>query len=176
MDTSSIIAIILFPIISLILGSLGAIVTTKQIPTWYQPLKKPKLNPPNWLFGPVWTILYIIIGFSGYFVWSVKEGFFKEDTAAWFFYFSQFFLNLLWTPLFFAFHLLLTAFIEIVLLWVFILINIILFSQISLVGGLILIPYLIWVGFASYLSGSIWYLNRNGEHDDKKEVIINHYL
>lgn len=82
METSSIIAIILFPLISLILGSLGAIITSKQIPLWYLPLKKPKFNPPNWLFGPVWTILYILIGFSGYIVWADNKSFSTDHIAA----------------------------------------------------------------------------------------------
>jgi benzodiazapine receptor len=171
MERSSLIAIILFPVLSLILGSLGAIITSKQIPIWYQPLKKPKFNPPNWLFGPVWTVLYILIGFSGYFVWAEDKGIFSNHAAAWFFYFGGFFLNILWTPLFFSFHLLLVAFIEIILLDVFILINIILFCKISLVAGLILIPYFLWVSFASYLSGGIWYLNKDGEIEVQKDYV-----
>jgi benzodiazapine receptor len=171
METSSIIAIILFPLLSLILGSLGAIITAKQIPIWYEHLKKPKLNPPKWIFGPVWTVLYILIGFSGWFIWDLNKGFSGDHVAAWFFYFCGFLLNLLWTPLFFGLHWLLTAFIEIVVLDVFILINIILFWQIKVVAGAILIPYFLWVTFASYLSGSNWYLNRNGDGEVKKDYI-----
>lgn len=82
-------------------------------------------------------------------------------------------MNILWPPLFFGLHWLLTSFVEIVLLDVFILINIILFCQISLVAGLILIPYLLWVSFASYLSGGIWYLNKETELEISKEYVRN---
>ena len=70
METSSIIAIILFPLLVLIFGSLGAVFSAKKIPTWYKNLNKPKLNPPDWIFGPVWTLLYLMIGFSGWVFWE----------------------------------------------------------------------------------------------------------
>ncbi len=161
MDTPSIIAIVLFPVLMLIFGSLGGFISSKNIPNWYNPLKKPKFNPPNWIFGPVWTILYISIGFSGYIFWSEKKDFIKEHSAAWFFYFFQILLNLIWTPIFFGFKKLLIAGINIILMVICTIINIILFSQINILSGCILIPYLCWISFATYLNFGIWYLNKD---------------
>lgn len=166
METPNIIAIILFPVLVLIFGSLGGIITSKKIPGWYNPLKKPKFNPPNWIFGPVWTLLYISIGFSGYIFWDTKKGFYEEDTAHWFFYFFQIFLNLIWTPIFFGLNYTLLAFGNICLMVVAVLVNIILFSQKSTLAGCILIPYLCWISFATYLNFGIWYLNRGNQRDE----------
>ncbi len=164
MNTNEIIAIILFPCLTLIIGSLGGIITAKKIPTWYNRLIRPKFNPPNWLFGPVWTILYLSIGFSGYLIWSKEQSFSEIHKTEWAVYFIQLILNFIWTPLFFGFNLLLISAIEIILLDLFILSNIILFAKINIVAGLILIPYFIWVSFASYLNWSFWYLNREKVH------------
>jgi len=163
MEPSSIIAIILFPVLTLIFGSIGGIITAKKIPSWYNLLNKPKLNPPNWIFGPVWTLLYISIGFSGYIFWSIKKEFDNAEIAAWFFYFFQILLNFLWTPIFFGLNYLLLAGFEIILVDLCTLINIILFCQKSVLSGCILIPYMLWISFATYLTFGIWYLNRNTE-------------
>lgn len=171
METSSIIAIVLFPVITLILGTIGGLLTAKKIKTWYQPLKKPKFNPPNWIFGPVWTLLYISIGFSGYIFWAEKKGFFSEDSAAWFFYFFQFFLNLIWTPIFFGANYLLIAAADIILMDLCTVVNIVLFSQKNVLSGCILIPYLCWISFATYLNFSIWYLNKNNNIDEKEHEL-----
>ena len=174
MDQSSIIAIILFPVLILLFGSLGAIITSKKIPTWYMPLKKPKFNPPNWLFGPAWTLLYISIGFSGYIFWSEKQEFNYADTAAWFFYFFQLFLNFIWTPIFFAWNKLLLAGIVSISMVISVLINIILFCQKNVLSGCLLIPYICWISFATYLNFGIWYLNKNQkQNNDNTENIKN---
>ena len=173
METQSIISIVLFPVLMLLFGSLGGIVTAKKIPNWYMPLKKPKLNPPNWIFGPVWTLLYISIGFSGYIFWSEKKEFSSNDIAAWFFYFFQIFLNLIWTPIFFGLNYLLVAGIDIILLDIMTLINIILFCQKNVLSGCILIPYFCWISFATYLNFSIWYLNKDFENNKKEKEFNN---
>lgn len=140
----------------------------KKIPTWFKDLKKPKLNPPNWVFGPVWTILYLMIGFSGYFFWERNERFSQEDSLAWFFYFFQMLLNLTWTSLFFGVNNLILAFVNIILLDVATFINIVLFSEKSILAGRLLIPYMLWISFATYLNFSIWYLNKDSERQNKE--------
>ena len=82
------IPLILFPLIVLTFGMLGGLITSKKIPTWYKYIVKPKFNPPNWIFAPVWTILYLMIGFAGYFAYEENgTGFSKEKFWGWFFYF-----------------------------------------------------------------------------------------
>ncbi len=170
-ENINIAAIILFPLITLILGSSGGILTAKQIPKWYASLKRPSFIPPNWVFGPAWTILYLMIGFSAYFVFQVNNEFSSEHTAAWVFFFIQFILNLLWTPIFFYFHKLLLAAIEIVLLDIAVLVTIILFHDIAPIAGYFLIPYMCWISFATYMSWGFWYYNkeRNFEEEEAKK-------
>ena len=146
-------------IISLIIPQLAAIIgglfTTKSIPTWYATLIKPSFNPPNWLFGPVWTTLYLLMGISLYLVWNSQ----KDFKVALIIFGIQLGLNLLWSILFFGLHQPLWAFIEIIFLWIFIVLNIIFFYKISPVAGLIQIPYLLWVSFAALLNFFLWRLN-----------------
>ena len=146
-------------IISLIIPQLAAIIgglfTAKSIPTWYATLIKPSFNPPNWLFGPVWTILYLLMGVSLYLIWNSQ----KDFKVALIIFGIQLGLNLLWSILFFGLHQPLWAFIEIIFLWIFIVLNIIFFYKISPVAGLIQIPYLLWVSFAALLNFFLWRLN-----------------
>jgi len=172
MDTSSIIAIILFPVLMLVFGTLGGIITAKKIKTWYLPLKKPKLNPPSWIFGPVWTLLYISIGFSGYLFWAEKKEFNSDDSGAWFFYFFQILLNLMWTPIFFGANYLLLAGFDSVLMVIATLVNIIMFAQKNVLSGCLLIPYLCWISFATYLNFAIWLLNRNLKTEKEQELRV----
>lgn len=138
---------------------LGSIVTFPSISSWYVTLQKPSLVPPNWIFGPVWSILYFLMGVSLYLVWN-KEGKGKKDrTFALKVFFVQLLLNFLWSFIFFSAHLLFLAFIEILLLWGIIIYTIVLFRKQSEAAAALLIPYLLWVTFAAYLSFSIWILN-----------------
>ena len=164
MEFKNYISLISFPFLVLFFGCLPAVFTAKKIPTWYKGLKKPRLNPPNWVFGPVWTILYLMIGLSGYFFWNINQEFSEEDRLEWIVYFSQLFLNFTWTPIFFGINYLLLAFLNIILLDIFTIWNIILFSEKSTLAGRFLIPYMIWISFATYLNFSIWYSNRNSEN------------
>ncbi len=143
----------------LLIGFAGSYFTSQSIPTWYQGLSKPFFSPPNWLFGPVWTILYIMMGLALYLV--VKQGLKSANVRSTVFIFMlQLLLNLLWSVLFFGFQSPIAAFIEIVFLWVFILITIIAFRKISKPAGYLLVPYNIWVLFASLLNLSIVFLNK----------------
>jgi translocator protein len=120
----SILAMILFPLCVTLPGMINGILTANNIKTWYEKLNHPKIRPPNWVFGPVWTILYIMIGVSGYLIWSLDEGFSGKYSFAWTIYFIQLLLNHIWTPLFFGIHALFLALIDIVLMLIAIYINI----------------------------------------------------
>lgn len=144
--------------IPLMFGYLGSIITISEIPTWYASLSKPSWAPPNWLFGPIWTTLYILMGISLFLVW--REGFNRRDVRfALLIFGAQLVLNLLWSIVFFSFHSLFGSFILIMILWIAILANIIAFYVISRPAGLLLVPYIIWVSIASYLNYSVYLLN-----------------
>lgn len=139
------------------LGSLGGIFTVAEIPNWYAGLNKPFFNPPNWLFGPVWTLLYILMGISLYLIWKLSSS--EERTRAIWLFSIQFVLNFFWSIIFFKYHLLGWAFVEIMAMWVFILLTILQFKQLSSWAAYLLMPYLLWVSFATILNASIWWLN-----------------
>lgn len=144
-------------LIPLLIGFLGGIITSSSVRSWYKTLNKPSFNPPNWLFSPVWTILFILIGISFYLVW--KKNFGNNRNIAIGVFLFQIILNFLWSLLFFGLRNPLFALIEIVILWIVILINTITFYRISKVAGILLIPYLIWVSFATILNYFIFKLN-----------------
>ena len=144
----------------LLVGFLSSMVTRESITTWYLTLVKPVFNPPNWLFGPVWTILYIMIGVSGGLVWSKLESNPEAVKKAFGFFVIQLALNALWSYLFFGLHNPLLAFIEIILLWFMIFETYNLFKKVDKIAAYLLLPYLAWVSFATVLNFSIWWLNK----------------
>lgn len=141
-------------------SGIGALFTTvDSITNWYAQLQKPEITPANWVFGPVWTILYLLMAISAFLIWRKGLNYTNVKHAlGWFL--IQLILNAVWTPLFFGLHLILLAFIEIVLLWLTILATLLTFRRVSSLASVLLIPYVIWVGFAAILNGSIWYLNQ----------------
>jgi len=148
-------------IVSLVLcqlaGVIGSFFTVNSIPVWYASLNKPSFNPPGWIFGPVWITLYILMGISFYLIWMKKDKInFKLLSSL---FFTQLTLNSLWTIIFFGLHSPFFAFIEIIILWIMILLCIILFYKVSKVSSYLLIPYLLWVSFASILNFFLWKLN-----------------
>ena len=145
-------------IICQLAGIIGSIFTAPSIPLWYTSLNKPSFSPPNWLFAPVWTTLYLLMGISLFLVWrkGLKE---KDIKIAFAVFIFQLILNSLWSFLFFGLESPFAAFIEIIFLWIAILISIILFSRISKAAAILLIPYILWVGFASVLNFAFWRLN-----------------
>ncbi|MDD5362053.1 MAG: tryptophan-rich sensory protein [Ignavibacteria bacterium] len=147
--------LLLSVIICELAGIIGSIFTVSSIPTWFAGLNKPSFNPPNYLFGPVWTILYLLMGISLFLIW--KKG--GDNRAALILFFTQLLLNTLWSIIFFGLKMPLPAFIEVVVMWVFILLTIISFYSISKPAAYLLIPYLLWVSFASVLNFKIWMLN-----------------
>jgi translocator protein len=125
--------------------------------TWYESLAKPSWNPPNAVFGPVWSVLYVLMGVSAWLVW--RRAGFSGAGAGLALFFVQLILNSLWSYLFFGLHRPAVAFFDIVVLWMVILAVVILFWQAQRVAGALLLPYLAWVGFASYLNFMLWRLN-----------------
>lgn len=132
--------------------------TVSSIPTWYQTLQKPPFSPPNWIFGLVWIILYFLMGISAYLVW-IKGLEKKAVEMALAFFIAQLIFNFLWSILFFGLHSPVLALIDILILWALILIIINKFYKISKTASYLLIPYLLWVSFATLLNFSIVLLN-----------------
>ncbi|GAB3717013.1 TspO/MBR family protein [Flavobacterium koreense] len=143
----------------LVIGYLSGMVTRESITTWYPTLIKPFFNPPNWIFAPVWTSLYIMMGVAGGLVWNKLDGNETLVKKAFLFFIIQLALNALWSLIFFKLHNLLLASIEVVLLLLMIFETYTQFKKIDKIAGLLLIPYLAWVSFATILTISIWYLN-----------------
>jgi translocator protein len=138
--------------LSLGTGILGSFFTVSSIPTWYVTLNKPFFSPPNWIFGPVWTILYVLIGISLYLVWTKK----KVPSVFW----IQLFLNAIWSIIFFGLRNPAFALINIIALWIVIILTIRSFYTINKLSANLLYPYFVWVSFASILNFSIWILNK----------------
>jgi len=158
MSGSNIIKLVVAVLLCQAAGILGSLATVPAIPGWYQGLAKPAFTPPNWLFGPAWIMLYLLMGIALFLVWRQGLGRPGVKTAVTLF-FIQLVLNALWSWLFFGWHQVGLAFAEIVLLWVFILLTMIRFLRLSRAAGWLLVPYLLWVTFASALNFSLWRLN-----------------
>lgn len=150
--------LIIFVGACLVVAFSGSLVTTPSITNWYADLNKPAFNPPSWVFAPVWTLLFIMMGISAYLVWE-KRTKKKGYGAALILFTIQLGLNYLWSFLFFGLHSPFFALIDIILLWIFILLTIIKFFKISKSAAYLLIPYLLWVTFASGLNFFVWRLN-----------------
>ncbi len=139
-------------------GLVGSFFTIPAIPAWYMTLNKPIFTPPNWVFSPVWIGLFVLMGISLFLIWR-RHGHPRSKTAL-IFFFTQLILNILWSVAFFGLKSPLLGLIDIVLLWVAILLTIKYFLKISKMAGLLLLPYLLWVSFATILNFSLWILNR----------------
>ncbi len=140
----------------MIVGGISGFVTVTEIPGWYTTLQKPSFNPPNYLFGPVWTTLYLAMGISLYLILSAKDANKRNALLA---FTLQLVLNFLWSIFFFKFHNVGLALADILLLWPCILAMIAFFYKLNKAAGLLQIPYLLWVTFASVLNASIFILN-----------------
>lgn len=144
--------------ITLAVGFIAGLATSTSIDTWYTTLHKPSFTPPNWLFPVVWTTLYILMGTALYLVWRQPRSNSRHRAVA--AYFIQLALNFLWSFLFFQWHLIGWAFVDIICLWTFIAITIILFSVKAQLAAWLMIPYILWVSYATALNYFIWELNR----------------
>jgi len=140
------------------LGSIAGIFTSKEIAGWFASLNKPSFNPPSYLFGPVWTALYILMGISMFLIWNTPKTELRQKALA--IFGIQLFFNFWWSILFFSFHTLLLSVINILVLWFLIIYMISLFKNIKPVAAYLQIPYLLWVTFATVLNISIFYLNK----------------
>jgi tryptophan-rich sensory protein len=141
----------------LVVGGLAGYATSSNIEGWYANLNKPSFNPPSYVFGPVWTLLYILMGISLYIVWS--KGIVEQRLKALLIFAGQLCLNFAWSFIFFYFHQPGWALLEIIVLWIFILLMIRAFKPIDKLAAYLQIPYLLWVSFATILNGAIFYLN-----------------
>ncbi|OGS25025.1 MAG: TspO protein [Elusimicrobia bacterium RIFOXYB2_FULL_48_7] len=139
-------------------GIIGAYFTMPAIRTWYVTLNKPSFNPPNWIFGPVWTALYLLMGIALFLVWKKYDGS-KGVKAALSVFFIQLFLNTTWSILFFGMRNPLAGLVEIAALWIAILLTILSFYKISKTAAVLLLPYILWVSFAAILNFYLWRLN-----------------
>ena len=145
--------------VSELAGIVGSIFTAPAIAGWYAELAKPSFNPPSWVFGPVWTTLFALMGIAAFLIW--KKGLDRADVKiALGIFIFQLVLNTLWSIIFFNLESPGGALIEIGFLWLAILATIIAFAKISKPAAWLLLPYLLWVSFASYLNYSIWLLNK----------------
>lgn len=153
-STRNIIGLLVWIVIAFIPSIVGSQFMPDQ---WYRDLQKPSWNPPGWVFGPVWTLLYLLMGVSAWLIW--RHFGFAAARLALSVFLIQLGFNGAWTWIFFGLHNIGAALIEIIVLWVLILATLIAFWQKSAVAGSLLIPYLAWVSFASFLTFTIWRLN-----------------
>jgi len=138
-------------------GGIGAFFTTNSVGTLYTTLSKPLWNPPSWLFGPVWILLYTLMGIAAALVYQHKGS--KQTTRALSLYTVQLALNALWSILFFGMKNPGGSFVEIIILLGFIIVTTILFWRVNTWAGILMLPYIAWVSFATYLNYTIWQLN-----------------
>ena len=145
--------------ICLMTGFVGSALTMDSVKTWYAELSKPSFNPPDWAFGVVWPILYLMMGVAAFLIWrkGIES---RQVRVALGLFVLQLILNGIWTPIFFGLHMMGLALAEIILLWLAILATIVSFWRISKSAAYLLIPYILWVSFAIALNAALWHLNR----------------
>jgi tryptophan-rich sensory protein len=152
------IRLIVAVLLPVLVGAVSGLFTASSVKTWFVTLNKPSFNPPSYVFAPVWTTLYIMMGIAFYLVWvSVTDK--AQQRKAMTVYFIQLFLNFCWSFIFFYKQRPDLALIDIVFLWISIVATLVLFYRISKPAGWLLVPYLLWVSFASALNYAIWQLN-----------------
>jgi len=144
-------------VLPMVFGGLSGFLTANSINGWYSTLQQPSFNPPNWVFGPVWTTLYLIMGISLYRIWSLPAT--EERNHAIKIFALQMTLNFFWSLIFFKWHLIGLALAEIIVMWFMIATMIHYFRKLDAVAGYMNIPYLLWVSFASALNGAYFILN-----------------
>ena len=146
-----------FVILCLAVSGVGGAITATSVDTWYQALEKPPFNPPDWVFAPVWTALYILMGISAWRVWRLRS--FEVTGKALAVFAAQLGLNLAWSFLFFGLQRIDLALVEIVILLCTIITNMVMFWRIDRLAGLLFVPYAVWVAYATVLNASLWLLN-----------------
>jgi translocator protein len=159
MNTSDIIKLVVSIGLPLAVGAIAGMYTSAAVPEWYANLNRPSFNPPGWVFGPVWTVLYILIGISLFLIWKEEPG--QARNWAIGVFFVQLALNFAWSFIFFYSKMIGPALLEIIVLWITIVIMLLLFYRIRPLAAYINIPYLLWVSFATALNASYYLLNRS---------------
>ena len=159
MKAVNIVKLLISIILPLSIGAIAGIFTAKSIPEWYATLNQPSFNPPNWIFGPVWTTLYLIMGISFFLIWKLESG--RERNQAIVIFWVQMLLNFGWSFFFFYFNMIGLALIEILLLWITIVLMITRFYKLKPLAAYLNIPYLLWVSFATMLNAAYFFLNRS---------------
>jgi tryptophan-rich sensory protein len=139
------------------IGAVAGIFTSEAVPEWYATLNRPSFSPQNWLFGPVWTTLYILMGFSFFLIWKQDASIHRKRAIIVFL--LQLVLNFAWSFIFFYFNKIGLALIEIVVLWISIILMLIVFFKLKPMAAYLNIPYLLWVTFASILNTGYYFLN-----------------
>jgi len=156
--SNDVLGLIAFVILCLVVSGIGGAITATSVDTWYQGLRKPSFNPPDWIFAPVWTTLYLLVGIAGWRVWRLGriEGGWKALVVFAF----QLGLNLAWSFLFFGLQRIDLALVEIVILLFAIIANTTMFWRIDRLAGVLFVPYAAWVTYATTLNASLWLLNK----------------
>ncbi|ACB74971.1 TspO/MBR family protein [Opitutus terrae] len=148
----------LFLLLAAFAGTIGAIATATSVHTWYPTLQKPAWTPPNWLFGPAWTLLYILMSIAAWRVWRVGGEADARHTSRLFA--AQLALNALWSVLFFGLHRPGLALVEVIVLWLVLIRIYVRFRAADRIAGWLWLPYLLWVSYATLLNAAVWELNR----------------
>lgn len=139
-------------------AAIGGIVTSTSVDSWYPTLQKPPITPADWVFAPVWSVLYLLMGIAAWLVWWRHR---EQAIDALLLFGTQLLLNLGWSVLFFGFRLIGAAFVDILLLVLAAIATTVAFWRLEKLAGLLLVPYLAWLGYAALLNGWIWILNRS---------------
>jgi tryptophan-rich sensory protein len=148
----------LFLLLAFIAAAIGGFATATSVNTWYALLQKPAWNPPNWVFGPVWTLLYLSMAIAAWRAWRIGSA--AEARVTFRLYAAQLALNALWSVLFFGLHRIGWALVEVIVLWLVLIRMFIRFRGTDSLAAWLWAPYLIWVSFAAVLNSAIWELNR----------------
>jgi len=151
----SIAVLIGFLALALGVGIFAALVTEPNVVSWYPTLAKPSFNPPNWVFAPVWTTLYVLMAIAGWRVWRITD----FGATPMLYWVMQLALNFAWSFIFFGAHQIFAALIEIAMLWIAVLVTTIAFFRVDRIAGALFVPYLLWVSFAAALNAAIYQLN-----------------
>ncbi|RPH32041.1 MAG: tryptophan-rich sensory protein [Bacteroidales bacterium] len=157
MKKSLILKFVISLLLPLSLGAIAGMFTAQAVPEWYATLNQPSFNPPNWVFGPVWTMLYLILGFSFFLIWKQERS--KLRNKAILIFLVQMVLNFGWSFLFFYYHLIGFALFEIIILWASIIGMIVMFYKIKPLAAYLNVPYFLWVTFATILNAGYYFLN-----------------
>ena len=157
MGKSNIFKLVICLVLTIGLGGAGGFFTVKEIASWYVTLHKPNFNPPNYLFGPAWSVLYVLMGISLYIIWKQPPSAQRKQAIT--IFLIQFTLNIIWSFIFFNQHQILWALADIIAMWLLILLTIFSFAKLNKTAAWLLVPYISWVSFATLLNAAIWMLN-----------------